>query len=77
MTQGWEERDQSIIILVGRIQVPKVFNVIPISAIVDDSFAKSYNIPVYRGLPGNYSWIESGACNKQAVTEGTEKELFQ
>ena len=57
----------------GRRQVPKVVNGITIPAIGDDSFENSDHIPVYRDLPRNYSWIESGACNKQVVTGGAEK----
>ena len=60
----------------GKRQVPKVVNGIKITAIGDDSFANSDHIPVYRDFPGNYSWIESGAGNKQVVTGGSEKEQY-
>ena len=60
----------------SRRQVPKSVNGITIPRIGDDSFAKLYHIPVYRCFPGNYSWIESGACNKQVITGGAEKEQY-
>ena len=56
----------------GRRQVPKVVNGITTPAIVDDSFARSYHIPVYRDFLGNDSWIEIGGGNKQVVTGGAE-----
>ena len=58
----------------GRRQVTKVVNGITITAIGDYSFAKSDHIPVYRDVPGNYSWIESVAGNKHVVTGGAKKE---
>ena len=60
----------------GRRQVPKVVNGITIIAIRDNSFANSDYIPVYCDFPGNCSWIESGAGNKQVVTVGAEKEQY-
>ena len=74
MPQGWEERVRSIITHVGSKQVPKVVNGITIPEIGDYSFASSDHIPVYRNLPGDYSWIESGAGNKQVVTGCEKKE---
>ena len=76
LPQRWEERVQSIITRVGRMQVSKVVNDITIPEIGDDSFANSDHINVYRDFPGNYSWIESGAGNKQVVTVGAEKEQY-
>ena len=76
LPQGWEERVRSIITHVGIRQVPKVVNGITISAIGNYSFASSDHIPVYRNLPGDYSWIESGSGNKQVVTGSEEKERY-
>ena len=54
----------------SRRQVQKSVNGITIPTIGDDSFANSDHITVYRDLPGDYSWIESGAGNNQVVTGG-------
>ena len=74
LSQEWEERVRSIITGVGRRQVPTFVNGIKITAIGDDYSANSDHIPVSRDFTGNYSWIESGAGNKQVVTRGAEKE---
>ena len=60
----------------GRRQVPKVVNGTTIPAIGDDSFVNSDHIPFYHDLPGNYSWIDSGAGDKQVVTGDAEKERY-
>ena len=60
----------------SRRHVPKFVNSITITAIGDNSFANSDNIPVYRDFPGNYSWIKSCAGKNQVVTRGSEKERY-
>ena len=76
LPRGWEGMVAAIITRVGRRQLARVVEGLHIPTIEDDSFANTDHIPVYRDMPGNYSWVEHGNGNKQVVTGGAEKERF-
>ena len=47
-----------------------------IPSIGDDQLVNRYHVPVYRDLPGNYSWGPINYGNTQIATGGAEKECF-
>ena len=57
LPKGWEGMVAAIITRVGRRQLTRVVEGLHIPAIEDDSFANTDHIPVYRDMPGNYSWV--------------------
>ena len=44
-----------------------------IPSIPDIQWCNIDHVPVYRNLPGNYSWGESGSGRRQVDTGGLEK----
>lgn len=76
LPQGWQEKAANISARVGRTQLEtRVGNTI-IPAIPDSAWCNTDHLPVYRDMPGNYSWGEKGSGRRQVQTGGAEKERF-
>ena len=73
---NWEESSHQIVTRVANYQVPAVKDGVLIPAIEDDQLINTYHEPMYRDLPGNYSWGPINDGNTQIATSGAEKEHF-
>ena len=73
---NWEESSQQIFMCVANFQVPEVKDGVIIPAIGYGQLVNTDHVPVYRDLPGNYSWVPINDGNTQISTGGAEKESF-
>ena len=74
---GWEAKMEHILTRVSSLQVEKLMeNVALIPPVDDDQFSNTYHVPIYRDMPGNYSWGEKNAGNIQVGTGGGEKDIL-
>ena len=73
---NWEESSHQIVACVANCQVPSVKDGVLIPDIGDDQLVNTDHVPVYRDLPGNYSWGHINDGNTQITTGGAEKERF-
>ena len=76
LPQGWEAKVQQIITRVARHQVESRSGTTLIPAICDERMVNTDHVPVYRDMPGNYTWGERGSGGRQISTGGAEKERF-
>ena len=73
---NWDESSQQIVMCVANLQVPAVKDGVLIPDIGDDQLVNTDHVPVYRDLPGNYSWGTINDGNIQIATGGAEKQRF-